>query len=83
MNPQSLQLIWANKPGCSKAVAEFWIGDDDLWFTVFMDDKDKSLKVEVLPPAVARTAHVIDLSDVEHLIETAKHELLAMPALRP
>jgi len=71
------QLIWANKPGCSKAVAELWIGETDLWLTIFVDDKDKKLKIEVLPSATERAAHLIDFLEVERLVETAKHELLA------
>lgn len=72
------QLIWANKPGCSVAVAELWIGDNDLWFTLFMDDDDKCLKLEVFPPRTERTVQVIDFIEVERLIEYAKRELSAI-----
>lgn len=71
------QLIWANKPGCSKAVAELWIGEHDLWLTMFVDDNDKTLKIEVLPPVSDSKARVVDFTKLEHLIEIAKHELLA------
>jgi len=71
-------LIWANKPGCRKAVAEVWIGESDLWFTIFVDDIDKTLKMEVFPPRTERSAQVIDFREVERLVEAAKRELLAM-----
>ncbi len=47
MNMSHLQLIWANIPACGKTVAEVWIGERDLWFTIFADDNDKTLKVDV------------------------------------
>ncbi len=72
------QLIWANKPGCSKAVAELWIGENDLWCVIFLEDSDKSLKVEVLPSPPGRTVRLIDLGELERLVEIARHELLAM-----
>jgi hypothetical protein len=74
------QLIWANKPGCSRVVAEFWIGENDLWFTIFVDDEDKALKIEVLPSRTERTGHVIDFTEVERLVEAAKRELLVLAA---
>jgi len=77
------QLIWANKPGCSRAVGEIWIGEADLWFIMFVDDDDKSLKIEVFPPVVERRAHVIDFMEVEHLIQAAKRELLVMAGSTP
>ena len=80
MNVSNLQLIWANKPGCSRAVAELWIGENDLLFIIFIDDDDKTLKIEVLPSRTERTAHVIDFTEVERLIEVAKSELLVLAA---
>ena len=78
MGHSSLELIWANKPGCSKAVAEFWIGKRELWFTLFIDDGDDTLKVEILPTATGKIAHAIALEELERLIEHAKLEMLAM-----
>lgn len=77
MSMSSLQLIWANKPGCSRAVAELWIGGSELWFVIFMDDADQTLKIEVFPSRTEITAYVIDFKEMECLIESAKHELLA------
>jgi hypothetical protein len=78
VNMSQPHLIWANKPGCSRAVAELWIGESDLWFVIFVDDDDKTLKIEVLPSRTQRTAHVIDFKEVESLIESAKRELLVL-----
>jgi hypothetical protein len=78
LNLSQPQLIWANKPGCSKAVAELWLGESDLWFVIFLDDDDKTLNIEVLPSGTERTAHLINFMEVERLIETAKRELLAL-----
>jgi hypothetical protein len=72
------QLIWANKPGCSRSVAEIWIGENELWCVVFLDDQDKSLKVEVLPPAMENAAHVFDFKAIESILDAAKQRLLAM-----
>ncbi len=73
-------VIWASKPGCSRPVAELWIGESDLWFVIFVDDHDKTLKIEVLPQLTERTARVIDFMALERLIEAAKSELLIMAA---
>ena len=78
MKASKLNLIWANKPGCSLAVAEFWIGREQLWFTVFFDEDDRQLKIELLPPLGEATAYLVDFSEAERLIETAKRDLLAM-----
>jgi hypothetical protein len=52
-------LIWANKPGCSSVVAEIWLGRSDLWFTIFVDDTDKTLKsLTVTDFGVSRSAAV-------------------------
>jgi hypothetical protein len=48
-----------------------------------VDDNDKRLKVEVLPSVTERKAHLIDFSEVERLVESAKHELLAMAESSP
>jgi len=82
MTPEELamshpHLIWANKPGCTRAVVEIWLGEHDLWFTIFVDDNDNRLKVELLPRLNERT-RVVDFVKVERLIEAAKRDLLAM-----
>jgi hypothetical protein len=82
MTPEELamshpHLIWANKPGCTRAVVEIWLGEHDLWFTIFVDDNDNRLKVELLPRLNERT-HVVDFVKLERLIEAAKRDLLAM-----
>ena len=77
MDTSHPHLVWANKPGCSWPVAELWIGESNLLFVIFVDDNDKTLKIEVLPLGI-ETAHVIDISEVERLIETAKRDLWAM-----
>jgi hypothetical protein len=64
----------------SKAVAEFWIGESDLWFTIFVDDNDNTLKIEVLSPLTVSVARAIDFMEVDRLIGAAKRELLAMAA---
>jgi hypothetical protein len=74
------QLIWANKPGCSTAVAEIWIGENELWCVVFFDDQDKSLKIEVLPSAMENAVQVLDFKEIESILNAAKRELLAMAA---
>ena len=73
-------LIWANKPGCSRPVAEFWIEESYLWFTVFVDDADKTLKIEVFPWRPKTPSQVIDFAEVERVIESAKRELLVLAA---
>jgi hypothetical protein len=73
MEMAHLHLIWANKPECSRAIAEVWIGESDLWFTIFFDD-DRTLKIEVFP-SLTRT-HVLDLAEMQRIIESAKSELL-------
>ena len=73
-----LNLIWANKPGCSQAVAEVWIGRERLWFTLFIDDDDGKLKIELLPPLGETATYLVDFTEVESLLETAKRDLLAM-----
>ena len=78
METSKLNLIWANKPGCSLAVAEFWIGREQLWFTIFLDEDDQHLKIELLPPPGGAIANLVDLSEAERLIEAAKRDLLAM-----
>jgi len=78
METAHLNLIWANKPECSKAVAEVWIGESDLWFTVFIDDRDKALRVEIFRSTTDKTMQIADLTEVERLLEIAKRELLAM-----
>jgi hypothetical protein len=80
VNMSQPQLIWANKPGCSKAVAELWIGDSDLWFVIFVDDNDQRLKIELLPSRAEAATRVVDFVEIERLIETAKRELLALAA---
>ena len=76
------QLVWANKPGCSRAVAELWLGENDLWFTIFVDDKDNSLRVEVLPSPHKDSIFLLDFIEVERLISIAKRELLSMVTRR-
>lgn len=76
-------LIWASKPGCSKPVAEIWLGRNDLWFIIFVDDADNTLNVEVLAPLSERTSHVIDLMEVERLIDAAKRDLRVMATSTP
>jgi len=83
MKTSKLNLIWANKPGCSLAVAEFWIGREQLWFTIFFDEDDRRLRIELLPPLGEPTISLVDLSEAEGLIETAKRELLAMSEMLP
>lgn len=78
MKTSKLNLIWANKPGCSLAVAEIWIDRDHLWITIFLDEKDRRLKVEVLPPLGGACAALLDLSEAVNLIEHARRDLLAM-----
>lgn len=78
MSPSKLNLIWANRPGCSRTVAEIWIGRDHLWFTLFIDENDNKLKIELLPPLGKATACLVDFTETERLIESAKRELLAM-----
>ena len=81
MTTSKLDLIWANKPGCSLAVAEIWIGREHLWFTLFIDDNDRKLKIELLPPNDKPITYLVDLMEAEHLIDEAKRGLLAMSKL--
>ena len=79
MDMSHTQLIWADKPGCARPAAEVWIGETHLWFVIFVDDHDNTLKIEIHPPPMAeRTVKVIDFIEVERLVETAKRELLMM-----
>jgi hypothetical protein len=68
-----LRLIWADKPGCPRPIAEIWIGESELWFTVFVDD-DNALKIEIFTSKLERNN--IFLAELERLIELAKHDLL-------
>ena len=54
-----------------------------LWFVIFVDDNDKTMKVEVLPPLTERIAHVIDFKEVERLIDIVKREMLVMAGVLP
>ena len=74
-------LVWASKPNCSRPVAELWISENDLWFVMFVDDLDQTLKVEILPKSVDRS-HVLDFTEMERLFEIAKRELQAMPSVQ-
>ena len=78
MTEAKLSLIWANKPGCRLCVAELWIGRDQLWLTIFVDDNDGKLKLELLPPLHQTASYLLDFTEAEHLIEKAKGDLLAM-----
>ena len=78
MTTSKLNLIWANKPGCRLAVAEFWIGREHLWFTLFIDDNDGKLKFELLPPHDNALTYLVDFLEAERLIDEAKRSLLAM-----
>lgn len=77
MATSKLNLIWADKPGFSGVLAEIWLGREFLWLTLFIDDNDGKLKIELLPPLVDTAPFVVDLGEAEQLIETAKRELLA------
>lgn len=78
MTTSTLSLIWANKPGCGHAVAEVWISRERLWFTVFMDEADGKLKIELLPPLGETTTYLVDFTEAQRVIESAKRDLLAM-----
>lgn len=78
MATSKLNLIWAEKPGCSVVVAEIWIGREFLWLTLLIDDSDGKLKIELLPPGVDAGPFLVDFGEAEQLIETAKRELLAV-----
>lgn len=73
-----MHVIWANKPGCSLAVAEFWIDREELWFVMFVDDSDRSLKIELLPSLGRTATSIVELATVQRLIEKAKCDLEAM-----
>jgi hypothetical protein len=73
-----LNLIWANKPGCTRAVAEIWIKEEHLWFTLFIDDNDGNLKIEVLRPLHQVGTFQLDLAEAASIIDTAKRGLLEM-----
>lgn len=77
----NIQLVWASKPGCSKPVAEFWVGENRerfLWFVLFIDDDDRKLRIELLPPLARDVTLNVDLTEAEVMIGRAKRELLAM-----
>jgi hypothetical protein len=80
MTTSTISIVWANKPDCSKAVAEFWLDERDLWLTLFLDDADGILRMEIftLPPDTE--VCVVDLAHLERAIEMAKRELLGMKA---
>ena len=76
----TINLIWASKPGCSLAVAEFWIGRERLWFTLYLDDNDGVLKIELLPSLGETSTCLVDFAETQRLIGDAKRDLLAMAA---
>ncbi len=78
MTTAKLNVIWANKPGCRLAVAEFWVGRDYLWMVLFVDDDNAAIRVELLPPVPGSPTFVFDLDEAERLIAAAKQDLLAM-----
>ncbi|MBP3953772.1 hypothetical protein J8F10_00455 [Gemmata sp. G18] len=78
MTTSKISMIWAGKPGCNLPVAELWVDDKRLWITMFVDDKDLKLKIELLPSHQKYTSCLIDFAEAERLIEIAKRELLAM-----
>jgi hypothetical protein len=69
--------VWAERPGSSKPVAELWINENELLLVLFVDDVDRSLKVEILPNSVDKP-HILQLTEMEALLETAKRELRQM-----
>ena len=73
-----MHLICANKPGCTLAVAEFWLDRDRLWFVMFVDDSDRSLKIELLPSLGRTETTIVELSEVQRLLETARCDLEIM-----
>jgi hypothetical protein len=77
METSKLELIWASKPGCSRPVAEIWVATRHLWFVVFVDDDDSTLKFELLPNFGDTTTYLVDFTEAERLIDTAKCRLLA------
>ena len=61
------------------AVAECWIDDRWLWFTMFVDDDDrKKVKIELLRPLADTPAFFLDLTIVESIVAEANRELLGM-----
>ena len=62
-------------------MAELWISEDDLWFVMFVEDLDRTLKVEILPRSVNRS-YVLDFPEMERLIEAAKRELQDMASVQ-
>lgn len=78
MTTSKLSLIWANKPGCSRAVAEIWIGREYLWCTLFIDDNDGKPKIELLSCCDKTITYLVDYDEAELLFEAAKQDLLAM-----
>ncbi|WZO97920.1 hypothetical protein EP7_004972 [Isosphaeraceae bacterium EP7] len=78
MTTTKLNMVWANRPDSRLAVAEIWVGREHLWITIFMDDRDRQLKIELLPPPGETVVYLVELSAAERLIETAKRDLLTM-----
>jgi hypothetical protein len=78
MSASKFNLIWANKPGCSRSVAEVWVGRDYLWMILFIDDADGVIRVELLPSLPGGSTHLLGLADAERVIAEAKRDLLAM-----
>lgn len=78
MITSKLTLIWASNPECSRPVAEVWIGENELWFTIFIDDNDDKLKFELLPRSCNAVTYLVDFTEAERLIVSAKSELMAM-----
>src|SRR5262249_3393120 len=77
MSNSYLEVVWTSMPECKRPVAELWIDQNELWFTIFVDDDDDTVKVEVLHP-VTGARKVLDFGEVEKLINPIKHELIAM-----
>ena len=79
MDMSRVNTIWSNKPKCNLPVVEVWIDDKDLWFVMFVDDNDRTMKIEMFfPPLTAGIEHIIDYMEVERLMEAAKRDLIIM-----
>lgn len=54
-------------------MAEFYLSENDLWFTMFSDDEG-TIQIEVLPGGIA-SSHKIDWPQLKQKMESVESEL--------
>lgn len=73
-----LSLVWTNLTGCKFVGAEIWIENEYLWLTLFIDETDGEVTIELLPAPGNAARYLLNFAEAERLMESAKRDLLVM-----